>query len=116
MANSEGIRRPTRTLVIGSPAAIPINPRTRELATSAALPASARNRTSERFREYLREVPDELLESVSQDYVWLSTLGFESAIAAEFRMRRDCCRDECLRRGSLNLFQDAESAILQRTS
>jgi len=67
------------------------------------------------FRDYLRSLPDELLESVSEDYMWLSDLDFKDEPAAEFRRRRDCCREECLRRGTPRIYQTAERLILPGT-
>jgi len=61
------------------------------------------------FRDYLRMLPYELLESVTEDYVWLSGLHFDSEErSAEFRRRRECCREECARRGAPSLFCQAE--------
>ena len=68
------------------------------------------------FRQYLSSLPDELLESVSQDYVWLSGLAFESAPAAEFQRRRECCREECIRRGRLQLYRNAEFNMSPRAA
>ena len=63
------------------------------------------------FREYLRSLPYELLESVTEDYVWLSGLEFQATPGAEFRRRRDCCREECVRRGIPQLYRDAERLV-----
>ena len=63
------------------------------------------------FRAYLRSLPQELLESVSEDYVWLAGLDFEAGLTAEFRIRRECCREECTRRGMPHLFRIAEDEI-----
>jgi hypothetical protein len=73
-------------------------------------------RNSAIFRDYLRTLPDQLLESVSQDYVWLSGLSFDPAPAAEFQTRRECCREECLRRGAPWIFRTAEQAISPRAA
>jgi len=52
------------------------------------------------FRDYLQSLPDELLESVAEDYVWLASLAFhDGARVAEFERRREWCREECARRG-----------------
>ena len=52
------------------------------------------------FREYLQSLPDELLQSVAEDYIWLSGLPFHNAgRSADFLRRRECCREECARRG-----------------
>jgi hypothetical protein len=60
---------------------------------------------SQSFREYLQALPYDLLESVTEDYVWLSGLHFDSEErSAEFRRRRECCREECARRGVPNLY------------
>lgn len=57
-------------------------------------------RPSPAFRDYLRSLPDELLRSVAEDYIWLAGLVFhQRARNAEFRQRRDCCCEECARRG-----------------
>ena len=57
--------------------------------------------TSATFRDYLQSLPDELLASVAEDYAWLASLTFHDATrSAEFRRRRDWCREECVRRQS----------------
>ena len=64
------------------------------------------------FREYLESLPDELLESVTEDYVWLAGCIFHhDSPGAEFQRRRECCREECARRGRPNLFRFAEQSI-----
>jgi hypothetical protein len=65
-------------------------------------------RDSATFRDYLRSLPDELLESVSEDYLWLSGLVFEKKPAAEFQKRREYCRQECVRRGAPRIYRIAE--------
>lgn len=63
------------------------------------------------FRGYLESLPDELLENVAEDYIWLASLDFreEDGRGAEFRRRRECCREECSRRGVPHLYRAAES-------
>lgn len=70
-------------------------------------------RTSELaiFRDYLRSLPYDLLESVTGDYVWLSGLEFNEARHSEFRNRRECCREECVRRGAPHLYSLAEQVV-----
>ena len=68
------------------------------------------------FREYLQRLPDELLESVSEDYVWLAGLEFEREPATEFQKRRECCREECQRRGVPQLYRMAEMVISPRAA
>ncbi len=52
------------------------------------------------FRDYLRSLPDDLLRSVAEDYIWLASLAFhDGARRADFERRRECCREECGRRG-----------------
>jgi len=68
-------------------------------------------RDSAAFRDYLRSLPSELLESVSEDYVWLSGLDFQRQTAAEFVRRRECCREECARRGVPDVYGMAEREI-----
>jgi hypothetical protein len=52
------------------------------------------------FRDYLQSLPDELLESVAEDYAWLASLAFhDGSRSADFERRREWCREECLRRG-----------------
>lgn len=69
------------------------------------------------FREYLQALPDDLLESVTEDYVWLSGLRFEYADRnVEFVGRRECCREECNRRGVPSLYCYAESEISPRAA
>ena len=63
---------------------------------------------SDAFREYLESLPEELLEHVSEDYVWLARLDFGGECAAEFVRRRECCRAECLRRGKPGIYRLAE--------
>ncbi len=63
------------------------------------------------FRNYLRTLPEELLEHVSEDYVWLAGLGFGEESAAEFQRRRECCRQECLRRGCPGIYRLAEWSV-----
>ena len=54
------------------------------------------------FRDYLQSLPDELLESVAEDYAWLASLAFhDGARSADFQRRRDWCREECARRSVL---------------
>jgi hypothetical protein len=50
------------------------------------------------FRAYLASLPDELLESVTEDYTWLAGFHFGSSGRAEFAHRRDCCHAEGKRR------------------
>ena len=60
------------------------------------------------FREYLRSLPEELLESVTEDYVWLAGLGLDDG---DFRRRRECCRDEWARRGEPQHYHFAEDMV-----
>jgi len=67
---------------------------------------------SETFREYLQSLPEDLLESVTEDYVWLAGLTLEPGHhGTDFRQRRECCREECARRGAPQLYQFAESIV-----
>ena len=69
------------------------------------------------FREYLESLPDDLLESVTEDYVWLAELGFEESQAhTDFRGRRECCRAECARRGVPQLYELARSTVAPRAA
>lgn len=64
------------------------------------------------FREYLQSLPEELLESVTADYVWLAGLTFgRGAQPADFVQRRECCREECARRGVPHLYELAENIV-----
>ena len=64
------------------------------------------------FREYLRSLPDTLLENVTEDYVWLAGLVLEPGRhGTDFVERRECCRAECLRRGVPELYQFAERVV-----
>jgi hypothetical protein len=68
--------------------------------------------TSETFRQYLQSLPEDLLECVTEDYVWLSGLTLEPGChGTDFRQRRECCREECVRRGAPQLYQFAESIV-----
>jgi hypothetical protein len=69
------------------------------------------------FRGYLESLPDDLLESVTEDYVWLAGLVFEESHQhTDFRGRRECCREECARRGVLQLYELAESTVAPRAA
>ena len=68
-------------------------------------------RRSATFRSYLESLPAELLESVTEDYLWLSSQEFDAERDSEFRLRRECCREECLRRGMPQLYRLAEELI-----
>jgi hypothetical protein len=69
------------------------------------------------FRGYLESLPDDLLESVTEDYVWLAELRFEeSPRHTDFRRRRECCREECARRGVPQLYDLAESTVAPRAA
>lgn len=72
------------------------------------------SRDSAAFRKYLRSLPSDLLESVSEDYVWLSGLDFQRGPATEFLRRRECCREECARRGIPHLYGIAEEEIFPK--
>ena len=64
------------------------------------------------FRKYLQSLPEELLESVTADYVWLASLTFDrGAQSADFAERRECCREECSRRGVSQLYELAENIV-----
>jgi hypothetical protein len=66
----------------------------------------------ETFRDYLRSLPDALLENVTEDYVWLAGLVLDpGGCGTDFVGRRECCRAECLRRGVPELYQFAESVV-----
>ena len=55
-----------------------------------------------RFEEYLRSLPDGLLASLTRCYVWLAGLRFtEGKEPTGLDVRRDCCLEECLRRGGI---------------
>jgi len=63
----------------------------------------------ETFRNYLQALPEDLLESVTEDYVWLAGLSLEQG--TDFRQRRECCREECVRRGAPQIYEIAESIV-----
>jgi hypothetical protein len=66
----------------------------------------------ETFRSYLQSLPEDLLESVTEDYVWLAGLTLEpGSHTTDFRQRRECCRQECVRRGSPQLYEFAEDVV-----
>jgi hypothetical protein len=66
---------------------------------------------SSTFCSYLQSLPCELLESVTEDYLWLSGQNFDAPQKAEFVDRREACREECLRRGMPQLYRLAEQVI-----
>jgi len=64
------------------------------------------------FRNYLQSLPEDLLESVTEDYVWLAGLDLDrGGRPTDFGRRRECCREECVRRGAPQLYQYAENVI-----
>jgi len=63
------------------------------------------------FGEYLESLPEELLENVSEDYLWLAASGFRGQLGREFERRKECCRQECLRRGRPAIFRVAQGAV-----
>ena len=63
------------------------------------------------FGAYLRTLPDDLLESVAEDYLWLGHLFEDAEQRVEFDRRRERCRDECVRRGAFQLYQLAQSVL-----
>jgi len=73
-------------------------------------------RESAPFRSYLESLPAELLEAVTEDYVWLSGMVFDRERDGEFRSRRECCREECLRRGMPQLYRLAEQEMSPRAA
>jgi hypothetical protein len=69
-------------------------------------------RPLETFRDYLQSLPEDLLESVTADYVWLAGQKFNrDPLATNFLLRRECCREECARRGTPQLYDFAESIV-----
>ena len=66
----------------------------------------------ETFRSYLQSLPEDLLESVTEDYVWLAGLTLErDGHPTDFVERRECCRQECARRGAPQLYDIAASIV-----
>ena len=64
------------------------------------------------FREYLQSLPEALLENVAEDYVWLAALQPEPGPhSTDFAGRRECCREECARRGVPELYSKAETEV-----
>jgi hypothetical protein len=64
------------------------------------------------FRNYLQSLPEDLLESVTEDYVWLAGLTLDrGAHSTDFLQRRECCREECTRRDAPQLYEFARSAV-----
>jgi len=68
-------------------------------------------RDSHTFRNYLESLPEDLLACVTEDYVWLSGLAFDRERDEEFQWRRECCREECVRRGTPYLYVEAEWVV-----
>jgi len=55
-----------------------------------------------RFEKYLGSLPDGMLASLTRCYVWLASLRFsEGKQPTGLDLRRDCCLEECLRRGGI---------------
>jgi hypothetical protein len=64
------------------------------------------------FRDYLQSLPEDLLESVTEDYVWLAGLTLDcDGHSTDFVERRECCRAECARRGASRLYELAEDTV-----
>ena len=63
------------------------------------------------FREYLRNIEDELLEAVAADYIWLAAQGLDEEPNARYQWRRLACREECGRRRKLRIWRNAERAV-----
>jgi hypothetical protein len=59
--------------------------------------------SADAFRKYLHQLPEELLQQVSEDYAWLSQLKFPGATGAEFTWRKECSRAEIARRKWLRI-------------
>ena len=60
---------------------------------------------------FQRTCPPGLTISVTEEYVWLAGLSFDRRRDADFRRRRECCREQCSRRGIPHLYQLAEETI-----
>jgi hypothetical protein len=65
----------------------------------------------EDFRDYLQHIEDELLESVTADYIWLANQSEDQSPYSRFYWRRNACREECARRGKLRIWRQAKNAI-----
>ena len=65
----------------------------------------------ESFKDYLRNIEDELLEQVTADYIWLSAQYEEDEQDKRFNWRRTACREECGRRRKLRIWRNAERAV-----
>jgi hypothetical protein len=64
------------------------------------------------FRDYLQSLPEDLLESVTEDYVWLAGLRLDGdGHPTDFVQRREYCRAECARRGAPQLYELAETTV-----
>jgi hypothetical protein len=66
------------------------------------------NQEQEGFLEYLSSIDDELLEAVTADYLWLAAQSEDDGFGSRFQWRRGTCREECVRRGKLHIWQRAE--------
>ena len=63
------------------------------------------------FREYLKTIEDDLLESVTADYIWLAAQYGGDEPGNRFDWRRGACREECGRRRKLRIWRSAERAV-----
>lgn len=69
------------------------------------------------FRLYLHSIPDDLLRSVTEDYVWLTGLTLNTGrCSGDFLYRRECCREECARRGFPQMFELAQNVVSARAA
>ena len=64
-----------------------------------------------RFQKYLSSLSDDMLASLTRCYVWLAGLRFtEGKQPTGLDLRRDCCLEECLRRGGIVWGEPAPTA------
>ena len=63
------------------------------------------------FREYLRSIEDELLASVSADYIWLASQTEDEQPESRFQWRRAACQEECSRRGKPRIWRCAQNEL-----
>jgi hypothetical protein len=63
------------------------------------------------YRDMLRQMNDEALESAARGWVWLCETSFEGPWP-EDQWHRDCIREEFERREKLDIFLRAEQKIL----
>ena len=69
------------------------------------------------FRNYLSTLPDHLLSTLTQCYIWLADLRVSKGKRPTgLALRRNCCLAECARRGRIGWMGPTSPARVRRAS